>query len=1066
MQAEPRMNLRSKTVVAAAVLSVVAASAVSSVVNATPARAAGITYIQGAAFSTGTQIASLPVALSSAIGSGDLLVGWFSEYNAAGQVTVSDSVNGPWTRGPSALSFGSGGDIALYYLANSKAASGGLTITVGASAATYLQGAVAEYSGVALSAPLDHMAVASGLGTAVDSGATAAAAAGDLVFGALVTGTSPTGVTPGSSNGVAYTTRASTSSGSAYAEDITSATAGAQHGTATLTVSADWYAVAAAFFPVPVGAVAPAAPTAVTATSVTSSNVTLSWTKSTDNAPVTGYTVFRNGVQIGTTATTGYNDATVAPSTTYSYTVTASNDAAQTSPPSSALPVTTPATPPPSIAFVQGNTVSTGTQVASTTMQLTHPVGAGDLLVGWFSLYNGATGTLQVSDNQNGAWMRGPSSLAFQNDTGDIALYYKENSKAASSGVTITVASASGTGYLTGVVAEYSDVALAGALDQMTTARAISTSIDTGLTGPAATTELVYSAALIDTPSGTQTITPGSSQGVTFTPRAQTSNISAYEQDITAPASGPQHGPAALGVSADWYAATVVFRQLPAGTTQAPTAPTGLTAPSIASTRVALSWSAASDASTPVTGYTVYRGSASIGITASSGLTFIDVSTAASTTYSYTVDAFNGTGQHSAHSAALSVTTPAHSPEFIQGAAISVGARQTSLQITLPKPVLAGDLLMGWYGQYNVPGQVQVSDNVNGAWVRSSATEAFNGSGDIALEYVQNSLAAPSGITITVSVPPGASAYLQEVIAQFRGVSTTNALDQVAVAESNTGTAIRAGPTAAVAAGDLVVGAVITGGQPGNIIAGSSDSVPYINDVVDAQNGSASADLEDILSSTAGTQSANATLGVGGDWYMVVATFRPAPTTFTLSGIVKTSGGTPLNGSAVHVFDGTSYIYDGAATMGSGGTYSITLPPGTYKLYVQPNTPGYADQWVGGSSYASATVVTVSAATSQDITLVGTTLFTLSGVVRGSGGTPHNGTAVYAFDGTSYIYDGAATMGHSGTYTSTLPAGTYKLYVQPNTAGYADQWLGGSDYSSATAITVSAATTQDITLTP
>ena len=661
--------------------------------------------------------------------------------------------------------------------------------------------------------------------------------------------------------------------------------------------------------------------------------------------------------------------------------------------------MTTPAAPPPSIAYVQGNTVTTGSQVASTTMPLSKAVGAGDLLVGWFSDYS-ATGTLQVSDNVNGAWRRGPSSLAFQNDTGDIALYYKENSKAAPSGLTITVASASGTGYLTGVVAEYSDVAVAGALDQMTTARAISTSIDTGLTGPADATELVYSAALIDT-TGTQTITPGSSQGVTFTPRAQTSNISAYEQDITAPAAGPQHGPATLGVSADWYAATVVFRQLPAGTTTAPSVPTGLSAPSVATTRVALSWSAASDTDTPVTGYTVYRDGVSIGITASSSTTFIDLSTAPSTTYSYTVDAFNGTGQHSAASAALGVTTPANSPQFIQGAAVSVGARTTSLQIVLPKPVLAGDLLMGWYGQYNVPGQVQVSDNVNGAWVRSSATEAFNGSGDIALEYVQNSLAAPNGITITVSVPPGASAYLQEVIAQFRGVSTTAALDQVAVAESSTGTAISAGPTASVAAGDLVVGAVITGGQPGNITAGSSDSVPYINDVVDAQNGSASADLEDILSSTTGPQTANATLGVGGDWYMVVATFRPAPPTFTLSGTVRASDGTTaLTGTSVYAYDATSSAYIGAATMGAGGAYTIDLPAGSYKLFVEPNTAGYANQWFGGSNYTNATVIALSAATAQDITLVST--FTLSGTVRASDGTTAlDGTSVYAYDATT-----------------------------------------------------------------
>ena len=48
--------------------------------------------------------------------------------------------------------------------------------------------------------------------------------------------------------------------------------------------------------------------------------------------------------------------------------------------------------------------------------------------------------------------------------------------------------------------------------------------------------------------------------------------------------------------------------------------------------------------------------------------------------------------------------------------------------------------------------------------------------------------------------------------------------------------------------------------------------MPY---AVDVQNGSASADVEDILSTAPGVQSAGATLGAGSDWYMIVAAFRP-----------------------------------------------------------------------------------------------------------------------------------------------------------------------------------------------
>jgi chitodextrinase len=67
----------------------------------------------------------------------------------------------------------------------------------------------------------------------------------------------------------------------------------------------------------------PSTPTNLQA-SASSDRVDLSWTASTDNVGVTGYRVFRDSGLIATTGpVTSYTDATVAPSTTYSYTVQA-----------------------------------------------------------------------------------------------------------------------------------------------------------------------------------------------------------------------------------------------------------------------------------------------------------------------------------------------------------------------------------------------------------------------------------------------------------------------------------------------------------------------------------------------------------------------------------------------------------------------------------------------------------------------------------------------------------------------------------------------------------------------
>jgi hypothetical protein len=129
-----------------------------------------VAFVQGTAFSTG-KVTSTTVSLTKPVNAGDLLVGWFAQYAVSGNVQVSDSVNGAWTRASGSEQFsGSKGDIALYYLAGAKGAAGGITITVSASAAADFQGTVAEYSGVAASGPLVGMAVARGSSTAVNSG--------------------------------------------------------------------------------------------------------------------------------------------------------------------------------------------------------------------------------------------------------------------------------------------------------------------------------------------------------------------------------------------------------------------------------------------------------------------------------------------------------------------------------------------------------------------------------------------------------------------------------------------------------------------------------------------------------------------------------------------------------------------------------------------------------------------------------------------------------------------------------------------------------------------------------
>src|ERR1022692_398477 len=507
----------------------------------------------------------------------------------------------------------------------------------------------------------------------------------------------------------------------------------------------------------------PTVPTGLAATSVTANTVSLQWNASTDNVGVTGYTIYRNGTAVGSTggaAATSFTDVTAAPATSYQYTVDAFDGSGNHSAQSQPVPVSTPA--PAGIQAGQSGAVSTASRTSSVTITLSSPVYAGDLLTGWFGQYD-SSGHVQVSDNVNGAWTRSSASTTFSSGGGDLALYYLQNTAAAPFGLTITITATSAT-YLQGAVGEYSGVATAGALDQAAAAKGNSTSVDSGPTAAVAAGELVVGGIITGGSPGT--VTPGSSQGRTFTIRAQTSSGSSDLEDVLASNAGTQDGTATFSTATDWYAAAGVFHPYGGGDTQPPTTPTGLTATSVTASAVSLSWTASTD-NVGVAGYTVYRNGTAIGTTGGTTTTYTDSTVAPSTSYSYTVDAFDAAGNHSPQSSALPVTTPAAPPpsaKWVQGGSLGTGSKVTSVTLQLTKPVGAGDLLVGWFGQYDSAGNVQVSDNVNGAWTRSTASTTFSsGNGDLALYYLQNAAAAPSGLTVTISASN--ATYLEAALA-------------------------------------------------------------------------------------------------------------------------------------------------------------------------------------------------------------------------------------------------------------------------------------------------------------
>jgi chitodextrinase len=131
---------------------------------------------------------------------------------------------------------------------------------------------------------------------------------------------------------------------------------------------------------------APSTPAGLSASAVSASQISLSWTASTDNVAVTGYRVYRGGALLTTLgAVTTLQNTGLNASTTYSYTVQALDAAGNASGQSAAASATTPAAPDTTAPSTPTGLV--GTAVSSTQINLTWNASTDNVGVAGYTVY-------------------------------------------------------------------------------------------------------------------------------------------------------------------------------------------------------------------------------------------------------------------------------------------------------------------------------------------------------------------------------------------------------------------------------------------------------------------------------------------------------------------------------------------------------------------------------------------------------------------------------------------------------------------------------------------------------
>jgi hypothetical protein len=232
------------------------------------------------------------------------------------------------------------GFVELFYLTAPAPGTHPVQVTLSGGTA-YIEGGSVSFTGVDQTTPVRNITTASGAGTSPS--VFVASAAGDMVVDALVYGCS------GGSSGTTSRWMREVNCATAGGNAAQSTAPGAPSVNMRYTIASDWWGIVGMNVVAATGGVPdttpPSVPSGLSATAVSPSQINLSWTPSTDDVGVTGYTIFRNTTQINTTSASSYSDTGLAAGTAYSYTVAAYDAAGNASSPSSSASATTPSTP-------------------------------------------------------------------------------------------------------------------------------------------------------------------------------------------------------------------------------------------------------------------------------------------------------------------------------------------------------------------------------------------------------------------------------------------------------------------------------------------------------------------------------------------------------------------------------------------------------------------------------------------------------------------------------------------------------------------------------------------------
>jgi PKD repeat protein len=427
---------------------------------------------------------------------------------------------------------------------------------------------------------------------------------------------------------------------------------------------------------------APTAPGSPAADAVSPGEIDLTWTASTDNVGIAGYDVYRDGsttpLAVLPANALAYADTQVAPASSHSYTIDAFDAKGNHSPPAGPVSATTPdGTVTVILSPIADSYVSSSATTTNYGTSTVLRVAGGSTTMRSYLRFDLSKLVGSIQSASLRVMANSSTSLGFSaygvgdNSWGEKTITYANAPTLAASAAGSSGSITSGSwasvqiGSLVGpAVGGLMSVALTGSGSQESLASRESATppqlvvtIGSGSGGPP-TASFTASATSVNV-----------GDPVTFTDtsaNAPTAWAWDFGDGTSSTAQSPVHSWSTAGsypvtlTASNAYGATHATQSISVNTdSDPPTVPGSPAANGVAPGEIDVSWTSSMD-NIGVAGYDVYRdGSTSpLAILGPSATSYADTAVAPASTHSYTVDAFDAAGNHSAPAGPVSATTP------------------------------------------------------------------------------------------------------------------------------------------------------------------------------------------------------------------------------------------------------------------------------------------------------------------------------------------------------------------------------------------------------------------------